>query len=560
MEAEDELRLLEDAKGDPVALAFATVALTYPDLTPSQLAELTAGLQAAAIPHWFSAEMLAELVSTTNDEAEVLYEHLRLLTLTEPFRARGSDASNVHEATRLAIRRQLAEAEPDRFRLLGSTIAAQLQVGRTSDIRIERVYHLLTAEPDRGADELANLSQELEDEAGHAEMYALSAALRELETEEMLEGRPRVRALLTIARHRASLDGAAGLAETAGSLLAESIKSGNDRLREDVLGLVGWAAEERGDIGSARTAYEEQLELSRSRWTQVPGDTSRQRSLAAAYQNLGDVDAQVRDFEAAHDSYEKSLTINEQLSAADPKRTGLRRSLAVAHNRMGLLALERGDLPGAAASFDRYLAILAELTRLDPANSNWQREYAVAYSNVGDVAMEDGRLDDALDAFRESLAISIHLARLDPTNRMWQRDLARAHNQVGLLAQKHDDIETARSSYGEFLDSLRRLSELEPSNVEWRRDLGIALFNLGDVSEASGDLDAALAHFEEACSIFDGLAGRDSTNVTVQEDLANARERVRNLQPHSWRRIRARLVAWTKRLGRDDPHRDTARS
>lgn len=69
MAANDLLRILEDASGDPALLALATIDLTYPALTESARKSLKAALEAAAVPHWCNSTILAGLLGIEAEEA-----------------------------------------------------------------------------------------------------------------------------------------------------------------------------------------------------------------------------------------------------------------------------------------------------------------------------------------------------------------------------------------------------------------------------------------------------------------------------------------------------------
>jgi hypothetical protein len=121
---------------------------------------------------------------------------LRKLTAVEPFLARSESAVNVHEPTRLSLRKWLAEAQPTRFRTLSQRASVHFEADSTPAGRIEWIYHLLCGDPERGAAELESLERNWGSSAGLQDRYALSAALHELEDTRLVQGRPRVWVLL----------------------------------------------------------------------------------------------------------------------------------------------------------------------------------------------------------------------------------------------------------------------------------------------------------------------------------------------------------------------------
>jgi hypothetical protein len=105
-----ELQILADAQGDPALLALATVDLTFLDLTAEERAGTRAALAAAAVPHWCDAAVLRDLSPALPGAT---WERLQKLPVVEPFPARGPGAANVHETNRLALRKWLADTDPD---------------------------------------------------------------------------------------------------------------------------------------------------------------------------------------------------------------------------------------------------------------------------------------------------------------------------------------------------------------------------------------------------------------------------------------------------------------
>ena len=323
---------------------------------------MRSALEAAAVPHWCDAAILAELIDDSGSPSHSQWARLKKLPVVEPFPARGADAGNVHETSRLAIRKRLAEKQQTRF-IEFSTRSARVFEADTRPIgRIEWIYHLLAADPERGAAELEDLDRAWSGTARHEDLAALSAALTELDSAQMLRGKPLVRARLVVAQHRANLAGAASLGDLANQLLQAAKAIDDARLIGDAYSLVGEVAQARGDLAAAEQAYTQEL------------------------------------------------AISERLAALDPANTGWQRELARAYGGVGDVAQARGDLAAAEQAFTQYLAISERLAALDPANTGWQRWLAVAYRRVGDVAQARGDLAAAEQAFTQSLAISERLA------------------------------------------------------------------------------------------------------------------------------------------------------
>jgi hypothetical protein len=132
MELIDQIRALQVNQGNPAKPALATVDLAYPALSDPERAALKDTLEATAIPHWCNESILASLLNITQEESSDRLTKLKTLTVVEQFPARGATAVNVHEAARLALRKQLAEAAPERFQALSANAARYFSEDLTS--------------------------------------------------------------------------------------------------------------------------------------------------------------------------------------------------------------------------------------------------------------------------------------------------------------------------------------------------------------------------------------------------------------------------------------------
>ena len=178
----EQLRVLMAAQGDPAKLALATVDLAYPALPDVERFALMESLEAAAIPHWCDEAILAALLEIPNRESAARLAGLGGLSVLEPFPARGDNAMNVHEASRLALRKRMEFEEEGRFRTLSARAAALFAEDSAPAGRVEWIYHLMCADPERGATELEYLDRDWGSCARPEDRYALARRSRSSRT------------------------------------------------------------------------------------------------------------------------------------------------------------------------------------------------------------------------------------------------------------------------------------------------------------------------------------------------------------------------------------------
>jgi tetratricopeptide (TPR) repeat protein len=169
-----------------------------------------------------------------------------------------------------------------------------------------------------------------------------------------------------------------------------------------------------GDSGKERSRAEEAHHLLAGLAAAKPDDANYQIGLAAAYDEIGNVQMAQGDLAAALKAYNAGLAIRERLAQSDPGNTAWRRDLSVSYEKVGNVQVAQGDLAAALKSYQVDLAIAERLAQSDPANAGWQHDLQLSYGDVGDVQVAQGDLVAALKSYQAALAIAERLAQSDP--------------------------------------------------------------------------------------------------------------------------------------------------
>ncbi len=290
-------------------------------------------------------------------------------------------------------------------------------------------------------------------------------------------------------------------------------------LNEDSLGrrarafhLLGEVDERKGDIESARTAFEEAHNATGELLQRSPDDGERIFDHAQSVFWVGYLDWRLGNDAPAKAAFEKYLRLARKLQTLDPDNSVWRAEAGHANLNLGVYTLERGDPADAAAYFQASLDVFSDLSALEPSRSEWIQQSAQAHAWLSDAYRVTGPLEEArahrmaeIDLYREMLA---H----DPDNQRVNRQLIVSYHTKAELqlfrgdpAAAVEDLESA-ARYG---DALLRL---EPDD-QWVLAQTVSVY--GDLTEALtlvGDLVAASRVLERA----NGLAGRlDTTGDDV---------------------------------------------
>jgi len=132
---DDIVRQLQQATSEAQKTWIITDALLK--TLPNTLAE---GALAAAVPHWFNADILAALLQVESAEAEHLYHDLQVLSISEPFGVLGYA---LHDLTRTGILSHLAANQTDLFINYSQGAYQYFCQFEDQQNTVEALYHLL---------------------------------------------------------------------------------------------------------------------------------------------------------------------------------------------------------------------------------------------------------------------------------------------------------------------------------------------------------------------------------------------------------------------------------
>jgi hypothetical protein len=134
---EHRLERLRNAKADPGLMALIALDFLLEAQPASLQKPLRDAVEAAAVPHWFDASMLAYLLNQPEGDVGVVINRLQAFPMIEFFGERSKGTFNVHETTRVALRRQLLENSPLRFHALSGRILEFLKERTEPQIVVE---------------------------------------------------------------------------------------------------------------------------------------------------------------------------------------------------------------------------------------------------------------------------------------------------------------------------------------------------------------------------------------------------------------------------------------
>lgn len=516
MDRSEQLQVLEAAAGDPVKLILVVVDLAYSELSAGEREILRETLQTAAIPHWFDEGILATLLGISADESHERLTRLNLLSVVEPFPARGSGTWNVHETARLTLRKAMATDDTERFRTPSACAAAYFDADQSAAGRIEWIFQLLCADPERGATELEKLDREWSERVRPEDVAALALALTELQESGLVDGRARVWVLLAVAWARSQRESTASLLDIATEALTLAGSLQDTSALRNAYALMGSVQMSRGDLPAMREACLEYLATSERLAQQNPQDLGSQYELALSHMFVGALEMLHMHFGSAERELTEASRILEKVHAQDPENPVWRSGLATFYGVAGSIFLAQGKEHEAWVESQKAPAIGEQLAEQDPTNNRWQDMLASYQKDIADGLLSQGKLDEAQAVSKTALAICYQLAEQDPSNMERQHDLARAHIGIGDILASQGKLAKAQLAFEDALAIRRQLAEQDPSNSQWKDDLADAHIKIGGILESQRKLAEALAMLEEDLQISRKLVDQDPSNGVWQ--------------------------------------------
>jgi tetratricopeptide (TPR) repeat protein len=457
-------------------------------LLESLPAELQQATWAAAVPHWFDAQILAALLEKAPGECDALYADLQGLPFVEPFQAR--EGHNVHEVTREAMLARLWEGRRDEYRALSARAAAYFAGSDEAKNRIEEIYHQLIADPDAGAKALYDQGWEWHDPPliAYDLVYALADAALEHDRAGRLDKQGAGTANLLSGR----IDTLYARAQEAMDKLeaARQASEPGSRLRADSHYRLGDVHHMVGEYAEARKRFVEALG--------VYASIGNRRGEADCILGLGDVHRGLEEYTEARDRYEEARTIYSAI--------GHRRGEAHCIHGLGDVNL---DLEEYAEAQDRYEEALAVYT----ASGNRLME-ALCLKALGSAHSGLGEPTEARNRYEKARRIYAALGV-----RLWEAHCTLRQGEVALAQKDWPEAERLLQA------ALAAYRELGMSG-----NVGASLIRLGDVARWRGDRSAAEQYYREALDVYDELGEKESVLLIRRVYLEMVRRnRVRRL-------------------------------
>ena len=352
--------------------------------------ELRAMALAAAVPHWFDANILGALQPDLAQQAEALYLELQHLPFVEGFADRGH---NIHERTRKAMLKHLWETDQEAFKQFSQRLVDYFGAENTN--RIEQIYHAVMADFEAGSSQFERYITSLDHNFRRGEAEALLAAVQELVEAKRVPESFAADVVYWFGQiHFRFYEAQEALSRYDTALkLYEQV--GSNRGKANTLKAIGDVLQFLARREEALERYDTALKL----YEQVGSNLGTANTLRA----IGDVLQFLKRCEEALERYDTALKLYEQVGANLGKANTL---LAIGDVLQFLKRREE-----ALERYDTALKLYEQVgAKLGKANT---------LKAIGDVALANEQYPEALQHYRQALALFEQIHDLYSTARVW---------------------------------------------------------------------------------------------------------------------------------------------
>jgi eukaryotic-like serine/threonine-protein kinase len=259
------------------------------------------------------------------------------------------------------------------------------------------------------------------------------------------------------------------------------------------------------------------------------------RSLAQAYQALGDQNRDINRFEDALKQYARMDEIVGQLAVLKPNDPTAQIRTARSKRLLGYIAqYNLGDSARAESYYKQALKIDEDCVRQHPETEPYKRDLANSVGHLAGLEMALGHLAKASEIYKREISIRDSFSDGLRNSIESRRELAGLYERLAQLALRMNQVEQAREYYDQCED-IREAVLLERPNLwpavnDRARSYNNAAFLL---FPRGGDPAGARALHREALALLEERAKADPGNFEIKHVLAETLYYVATTALHS---------------------------
>lgn len=283
-----------------------------------------------------------------------------------------------------------------------------------------------------------------------------------------------------------------------------------------------------GETAKAHTNFQKAVQQANwvcenaEKYGATPAETrDAERDLARSLDRLAGIYMQMGKSEDALREIEKAIVIFTAL-AQDLNDAEAQQDLAAAIAQRAKILMTRGNTRKALEDCEKTLAARRTLFEAAPTDLERKRDLATSLDALAGLQLQTGNTKGAVTNAQRSLTVRQELAKQLPGRTDVTRELADAYARLGEVHLERAQMMKAKEAYEEGLKVLKDLVEQDEQSVNAKADLAAMYGRLGQVQLRTGDIEEALANTKEGMELAVNLQQTDRDSAKAKRDLAMA--------------------------------------
>lgn len=273
-----------------------------------------------------------------------------------------------------------------------------------------------------------------------------------------------------------------------------------------------------GKSSEALTSHQKSLEIRERLFSAVPNDVNRGLDVVKSRLFVGDILSMSGRLGEARETYQNTVEFCRRLLAIDEKNTQIRLNLARSYGRLGQSILRSGSLSDTLANYEESLKIYQMLAEENPSEVKFGRSVGYIFSYIGYVKIEMNQPTEAVKYFSDALKIEEKWH--NPESRQSQNDMANANLWLGVAHSENSDWEKSSVYLQKALEIQRQLFETDKNNFGEQNALADCYLEIGRDNIRAQKPDAAIGNLTKAIENYEAVWQNDSRNFSAQRQIA----------------------------------------
>jgi serine/threonine-protein kinase len=254
-----------------------------------------------------------------------------------------------------------------------------------------------------------------------------------------------------------------------------------------------------------------------------PKDEERNwRSLARAYQRMGELSLSRNRFGDAMKQFAQMAAIIETLATAAPDDPAAQIRLARIQRHLGFIALQHmADTEGGKRYFDRAIQINRAWLAKQPHNDAFKNELANSLGQLARAELLLGHLKEALSLYQEEVTIRESFSAAQADQVETRRELSGLFERMAELNLRMGNMDAGRQLYERCAALREEVVAEHPDFWPAVHDLAMSYNNSGLLRFPQGrDPDGARAFHRKALNLIEQRAAADPKSAETKAQLA----------------------------------------